>query len=425
MSYLRLLIVCLSLVWCVSETALNAAVVLPIEITGLDGTVESITVSAAAGSTATALWLRVHGLTYQEKASVQVNSGAWIALRNDTAGLTVEADAAGYGGIGGVWQTLPIRIVFPAGVAVNGSNTIRFRFNQSNGVSSGWRVLDVNLLSSNSSRLIAANAFTQDNPATWQPPRNTTADIAAGDALWSGAQLISRPGGPAIKATCSLCHDPEARDLQYFSYSNKMIISRAVFHGLSTTQGEQIASYVRSNSIKRVGRPWNPPFQPGAGLDAKPADEWAAGAGIDAVVTDEHQILAALPGQGTDLNAHIDANQRIRPYNRREMPMAIQFMDWNHWLPTTHPIDSVSESAWNSSFNKTRYDAIRSGLLGQRGMTKDQYIRAQMRGEIDEWGGPEANAGLGNLEDSTQGAETQEHYRRIHDILLNNAVRMW
>src|SRR6266700_3585134 len=52
--------------------------------------------------------------------------------------------------------------------------------------------------------------------------------------------------------------------------ANGSIISRSRFHGLSTLEGEQIASYIRSLPVSHPGRPWNPPYQPGPGLDEQP-----------------------------------------------------------------------------------------------------------------------------------------------------------
>ena len=45
-------------------------------------------------------------------------------------------------------------------------------------------------------------------------------------------------------------------------------------------EGQQIASYIRSLPVPSPGRPWNPPYQPGPGLDRQPVANWAAGAGL-------------------------------------------------------------------------------------------------------------------------------------------------
>ena len=94
----------------------------------------------------------------------------------------------------------------------------------------------------------------------------------------------------AIKAHCSDCHSEDGRDLKYFNYSNNSIVVRSVFHGLTTAQGNQIASYIRSLNVPNPGRPWNPPYQPGPGLDSKPVTDWAAGAGLSAVLDSDAEI---------------------------------------------------------------------------------------------------------------------------------------
>ena len=62
----------------------NAAwsMVLPIEVMGPDGVVETVTMTLNGGG-GDALWLRAHNLSYDDKASVRINEGDWIDLRND------------------------------------------------------------------------------------------------------------------------------------------------------------------------------------------------------------------------------------------------------------------------------------------------------------------------------------------------------
>ena len=413
------ILLCIVLAMCVVSLPLSAAVSLPLEVIGPDGTTTTATVQAPAGAQAQALWIQIHGLTYQEKASVQVNSGAWIPLRNDQPGLTIAQPGLGYGGIGGIFQTLKMTVSLPSGTTVDGANTIRFRLNQTDGTSISFRVLDFNLLDVGNTRLVAASEFVNENPDLWLPPSSAQADIDAGDNLWNNAPLITRPGGTSMQARCAMCHDPEGRDLKYFNYSNHSIIERSVFHGLSFSQSSQIASYIRTRQIKNPGRPWNPPYQPGPGLDAKPGDEWSAGAGLSAVIEDEHDMLPYLPGSGTDKSAFIDANRRITAQNRRELPVPLQYFDWNHWLPAKHPIDAAGVSAWNNSHAKQRYLTIRDGLLGLRGMTRAQYIRGLMRQEIDTWAGPDADGGI------VFPGTAQQQYSGVYDMMLTNAVRMW
>lgn len=96
--------------------------------------------------------------------------------------------------------------------------------------------------------------------------------------MWEEAQLIESPLAPnrAIKARCARCHAQDGRDLKYFNYSKWSIVARSQFHGLSEKQGQQIASYIRSFDVPNPGRPRNPPYQPGPGLDSQPVQMWAA-----------------------------------------------------------------------------------------------------------------------------------------------------
>jgi hypothetical protein len=97
----------------------------PLEVLGTEGYTVAVKIDVPKGSTAQRLWLQINNLSYDDKASVKVNEGDWIKLRNDTADL--EAAGKAYGGIGGGYSTL--RLSLPITGAVNGENTLRFRFN--------------------------------------------------------------------------------------------------------------------------------------------------------------------------------------------------------------------------------------------------------------------------------------------------------
>jgi hypothetical protein len=194
----------------------------------------------------------------------------------------------------------------------------------------------------------------------------------------------SRPNSPRIRATCADCHAQDGRDLKYFNFSNASIIARSRFHGLSALQGEQIASYIRSLSLPHPGRPWNPPYQPGPGLDLEPASNWSAGAGLAWVLPNDadalpylvlkqtHEPTVAQPFQtvlrgappssanlsAADLHALIPqiTPNLFRPdgnLNPREIPISLQLPDWSQWLPRIHPKD-----AWGTAFTQSEFAAI-------------------------------------------------------------------
>jgi hypothetical protein len=327
----------------------QTAVEFPLEVLGAEGYTLAMKIDVPKGSTAKRLWLHINNLSYDDKASLQLNEGAWIKLRNDTADLE-GADKA-YGGIGGGYST--VRLSIPVIGGVDGENTLRFRFNQSDGISIGYRVLNLNFLNASGEKLISESALKKINPDAWTPIRNTPQDIAKGKSLWSSAALKSsyRTSGVNIRAHCSDCHTQDGRDLHQFNYSNYSIVERSKFHGLTQTEGEQIASYIR-NLRQTLGtpgercRPWNPPYQPGPGLDS--SKDWTCGAGLDAVLENDQDSLKSVFPNGYS-KAAIAASGRL---NAREIPVAFQLPDWKRWLPKVHPKDAWGDYFINSNLNK-------------------------------------------------------------------------
>ncbi len=364
------------------SSALQAAVTLPIEVFGPDKTVEQATVQVPAGvNNVSALWMQIHGLNLANKASVRVNSGAWVNLNNDTVG--VSQPAKNFGGIGGGFSTVRITLNLPIGLVVPGSNTIQFRFNDVTRASWGFRVLRFNFLVAGKG-VLPATTFIDDDPRSWQPPINTSAAISAGRSLWYGKSLIDR--GHSIQARCSDCHAQDGRDLKYFNYSNKSIVARSKFHGLTQTEGQEIASYIRSLNVPYVenGRPWNPPYQPGPGLDSRPVREWAAGAGLKWVLDKDVDTFQYIFPNGVSAQA-ISFDKTL---NVHEIPLSIELPDWNHWLPEVHPKD-----AWGSAFTTnpfyTRYPGLRALMKGDK-LTMANHLKTQSNlwyGDTEEFFG--------------------------------------
>jgi len=353
-------------------------ILLPIEVLGANGATVSRTIALedAQAESVRSLWLQVHGLRYADQASVQVNSGAWLPLNNTT--VTIPEPARSFGGIGGSFSTLVMTLPLPNGTLVNGTNTIRFRFNQTDGVVSAYRVLAFNFLTSDGSKILPPGNFVEDAPETWAPPMRDAASIQAGKDLWLTAPLAasSLPNSPRIQARCADCHAKDGRDLKYFNFSNGSIADRSRFHGLSTLQGEQIASYIRNLPFPNPGRPWNPPYQPGPGLDEQPVSNWAAGAGLSWVLDRDADAFPYLvnqqsarkngaasspPGNASNLRelAGKITPDIFRPdgnLNPREIPIALQLPDWSGWLPRIHPKD-----AWGPEFAQSEFAAQYDG----------------------------------------------------------------
>jgi hypothetical protein len=329
----------------------QAAVVLPVEVMGPAGTVESVTVDVPGGGRTARLALTANNISYDGKVSVQLNNGAWVELTNQTAAVSEPAKT--YGGIGGAHGTLKLTVPIAGGV--EGKNTLRFRFNRTDGISSGFRVIDFDLLDAGGAGLVPRSALTQENPAAWTAPLNTPQDIAEGERLWRTAQLKESPinGARTLRAQCMDCHAQSGYDLHRFNYSNKSITARAQFHGLSETQGKQIASYIRSLTAKfgppgEKCRPWNPPYQPGPGLDGKPIADWACGAGVEMALEKDSDSIPYIFGNGIS-KAPIEAHKQI---NLREIPVSLQLPDWKHWLPRVHPKDAWGDYFVNHNLNK-------------------------------------------------------------------------
>ena len=369
---------------------------LPIEVLGAAGTTVSRTITLQDGraESVRSLWLQIHGLRYGDQASVQINASAWLPLNNST--VTIPEPARSFGGIGGGFSTLVMTLSLPNRTVIPGTNTLRFRFNQTDGIVSAYRVLAFNFLTSDGSKLLPPDDFVQDAPETWAPPLPDAVSIRAGHELWETASLTanSLPNSPRIQARCADCHARDGRDLKYFNFSNASIVDRSRFHGLSTLQGEEIASYIRNLPLPSPGRPWNPPYQPGPGLDEQPVSNWAAGAGLSWVLDRDMDALPYLITQhGAQVNG-VAANSPVnlstlrelagkitpdlfRPdgnLNPREIPIALQLPDWSGWLPRVHPKD-----AWGPDFAQSEFAALYDGETlpeGKSKRTAKQPLRA-------------------------------------------------
>jgi hypothetical protein len=309
--------------------------------------------------------MQVHGLAYADMVSVEVNRGAWISLNNDAA--AVAEPGKSYGGIGGGFATLKLTVPLAPGAVFAGENAVRFRFNRTDGLASGFRVLAFNFINDDGGTVLPAAAFVEEDPNRWAPPRPDPNDISAGKALWYNAPLVAdnRAGAPTIHAHCADCHAQDGRDLKYFNFSNASIVARSQFHGLSALQGEQIASYIRQLPVPNPGRPWNPPYQPGPGLDAQPVSHWAAGAGLTWALGSDDASLPYVFGKKAITPETFRPDGDLNP---REIPVSLQLPDWNHWLPRVHPLD-----AWGPDFAPSELNTSAASLrtlLGSPQLTK-------------------------------------------------------
>ena len=336
------------------EPAPVKTVAMPIEVlTGTGTVIKSRTFDIADASAANRISLTCHRCDYRDsgvnagrgaKASININGNGWRDVTDDVA--TVSYPENKYGGIKGAYHT--VRFTMSAGGFVSGENTVQFRFNGTDGFTNGYRIIDLNVLNTAGQKLLADDVFAWDDPTTWTAPRTLDFDIEHGEQLWNG--LVPLKESPlsdrVIKATCADCHASDGSDLKYFNYSNETIKVRAMFHGLKDYEAERIASYIRTRNTPapKQARPWNPPYQPGPGLDSKPVEEWAAGAGLEAVLDDDSEMLPDLFPNGTSPAEVAKVMSTRNTINAREQRIALQLPDWKMWLPEVHPKDLWGES---------------------------------------------------------------------------------
>jgi hypothetical protein len=364
-------------------------VTLPIEVIGPDGYTRSVTVNASDVSGVNSLYLKAYSIGYPQhyvedrgytvsKASIRLNDGSWIDIDNTVA--ECEYPESEMLCITGPMHTIRFEIpISELGNLSDGANTIDFRFNYTEAgdrdadapgdPSTGYRILDIELRSASGTDQIDGTSFVWDAPSSWSPPSgyDDSQSISEGENLWTRRDLlIDYWNGPGITASCADCHEKEGRDLRYFAFSNKSIVARSQFHGLTETQGKKIAAYIRSGELRDPetgisydppGRPWHPPYQPGPTATATRTEEaprtagqsfsevssqfWAAGAGNKWVLDHDSKMLPHLFPDGVSLDdVHTDS-----VLNVRELPIALQYPDWNEWLPEQHPID-----IWGSDF---------------------------------------------------------------------------
>jgi len=415
------------------------SVSLPIRVYPPDGTsehVEPITLTVEAPSGVDSLYVHAHqpfnsiggwnkgvaddGFDPEGAAEIRLNGkagGTWTPIRDENVDCAWPEEA--YQCIAGVYHT--VRFTLPVSNVQSGSNTIEFKFNGTEGVRSGYRVLGIGFMTPSDPSVQDFDPFRhgahdpsqleKDNVSEWLPPEgfgNATA-IQEGARIWNETGILNEVDGTDIRASCGSCHAKDGRDLKYFGYSNRTIIARSRAHGLSAEQGKKIAAYIRSRVLRTEngasydapGRPWNPPYQPGPagfGPDGKQGPDeanpvyWAAGAGIDWVLDTPREV----PGTRRDMLAYLFpasgdhsnpqgvawyndpvSGKRELPWrevstdstlNMRSMPLALQFPDWNNWLPKIHPMDAVPDQFIDGEaqrwYQEEVPEALQSGDLG-------------------------------------------------------------
>ncbi|MBK1879022.1 fibronectin type III domain-containing protein [Pelagicoccus mobilis] len=314
------------------------------------------------------VYLQIHNIRFGGQVSVKINEGEWKTLYNRNIEMAPMEES--HDGIGGIFST--IRFYVDGSDVIEGQeNTIAFRLNGTDGRTTAIRVIDIDFVDTNGESTLEEGTFTDEDPSLWIGPYTDQENISAGLALWRAKNvLIENPiSETPIVAACASCHFDDGSDLKYFNYSNETIIGRSLFHGLTYEESAQIASYIRSldlnlpGDMPAPGRPWNPPFQPGAGTDPKTEDpelvkkqkaaSWLAGRGLEAVVEGDHGVIEGLLPDGTSHGEIAELVDHRASMSPREVPLSIQLGDWNQWLPDLAPEDMWEDSVM---LNEARTD---------------------------------------------------------------------
>ena len=341
-------------------------IILPLEVMGEDGTTISVQVQAEDPSRVNRIYIKAHSVSYpaylgynKSKASIRLNGGKWVDVNNKNVECFYPEKE--YGCTKGPYASIRFWIrTKELGKLKNGVNQIDFRFNYvKSDISSGYRILELDLINKGGYSAVKRTEIQYEDPTTWRPALTDSVRIQNGGVLYETRDLLlDRPKGEKMRAACRDCHASGGRDLKYFNYSDHAIKTRSSFHGLTEKEGEDIAAWVRSqklldeeeNEYVAPGRPWNPPYQPGPGLDSQPVYNWAAGAGLTwALDHDSNAYKYLVPDRLEDI-IKIDST-----LNRRELPIALQLADWNDWLPAVHPMD-IWKHVFESSRVKTNFE---------------------------------------------------------------------
>jgi len=307
------------------------------------------------------LYLKVNNLNDARTMKYRLKeqgTESWQVWQSAKPDFTKFPKDKAYGGLDGGFSTTQFTTPI-VGISANKTYLLQFKYAHIAGSdTSGYRILDMALWLSNENSTAnqivnqITNTRTDISGTDWKGPYDSDVNkqlkAEQGGQLWRGeiGQQLKDAKGKLMAASCADCHTSSGWDLKYFNYSDKSIIARANFHGLSRTEGEKIAQYIRDLSFKRSirARPWQPPFQPGPKADDDPF-EWAAGQGLENVLDTDKEMLTELFANSNPSKAEI--RKTINGFNGntniRTQKLSLQFPDWNAWLPKVHPKDLVAQ----------------------------------------------------------------------------------
>jgi len=292
-----------------SDDELQAPLILPLEVLGPAGTERIADVwldeTQLAAADSAALVLTLHNVVQPGSAELVVNAGEAI----DVSGPFVHPDG----------RVSTAEIAIDPRLLVPGVNRLAFRYPRqvvdAGAAVSGYRVLHVALRIGDTTHVLGEP---DEPPETWRPLRDDAASIERGRSYF---QDVARDGGP----TCARCHADSGADLQYYAFSDRSIVERAMFHEFSRTEAEDLASYIRSLPVPAEGRPYRPPFQPGTD------NHGAAGAGLELILPDDASFGEQLWGAaGLPADLPWDWPETVDTF---VLPTSIAVPTFGRWLP--------------------------------------------------------------------------------------------
>jgi hypothetical protein len=348
-----------------------AAVVstLPVEVLGPPDSTGSWALLVTNATTATELYQKIHS-PGEGKISLRINGGSWVTYTsNNIVQSTVQK---AFYGLDGIQHTVEFTSSLTNWTLVDppATNTFEWRFNDIDGLTIGYRVLDFNVRHAGTN-LIASVQLPEENPATWVASTNLV-NISAGQQAWYTSNIFE--ASLPINARCTSCHFEDGSDLKLLNYSQKSIILRSQFHSVPLAVATNIAEYISSLNYpyQTNGRPWNPPYQPWTNADSVLPVYWFAGGGLGAVLSTDTNTLSYIFPSAITTNS-IDFDNTL---NARQTPLAVQFPDWNHWLPRKHPLDMVPPLAATNGY-LTIYSTMRTNIYGKTAIETATIVNAQ------------------------------------------------
>jgi hypothetical protein len=157
--------------------------------------------------------------------------------------------------------------------------------------------------------------------------------------------------------------------MSYFSFPRVAVMGAAKRFGASDLDANNIYNYIWKKRATETnsygfGRVWNPPYQPGPGLDAKPVRQWAAGAGLNAIVNSDYEMFPDLFGGNTVSYQAVTNAYAKDAFNTRQQRINIPLPSIYHWYPKYHPYYSYTSFRTSDAWKIYNGDIPCNGVNG-------------------------------------------------------------